>query len=192
MPSFPIHTIETAPDGSKAALADATKQFGFLPNLMGELAAAPAALKAYLMLGDLLSQTSLSPAEQQIVLVSASMSNDCHYCVAAHSAGLTMAGMAAHHIEALRAGRPLDDPRLDAIRVFTATVVEQRGDIDEEDVRRFIDAGYTQAQVLEVLVGVAMKTLSNYTNHIAATPLDPALQKFAWEPAADRRVATKG
>lgn len=184
MSAFKIHTIESAPDAAKDTLQTARQKFGFLPNLLGELAAAPVALKAYVMLDELLSQSSLSAVAQQVLLVSVSMVNECHYCVAAHSAGLKMAGLAEDQIAALRAGQPLADARLDALRVFAMTVVEHRGVIEPSDLKRFVDAGHTSEQALEVLVGVAMKTLSNYTNHIAATPLDAPLQAFAWESAA--------
>jgi len=182
MSSFTIHTIESAPAAAKETLEAAKTKFGFLPNLLGELAAAPAALKAYVLLNELMSQTSLSPVAQQVLLVSVSMVNGCQYCVAAHTAGLKMAGLADDQIEALRAGQPLADAKLDALRVFAMTVVEQRGVIEPADLQRFVDAGYAREQAFEVLVGVAMKTLSNYTNHIAATPLDVPLQAFAWEP----------
>lgn len=182
MSSFPIHTVESAPAAARETLEAATKKFGFLPNLLGELAAAPAALKAYVTLNELLSQTSLSPVAQQVLLASVSMVNGCHYCVAAHTASLKMAGLADDQIAELRAGRPLADAKLDALRVFAITVVEERGVIEPTDLQRFVDAGYAREQALEVLVGVAMKTLSNYTNHIAATPLDAQLQPFAWEP----------
>lgn len=184
MSSFTIHTIESAPAAARETLEAAKKKFGFLPNLLGELAAAPVALKAYVQLNQLVSESSLSPVAQQVLLVSVSMVNNCHYCVAAHTAGLKMAGLADDEIDALRAGRPLADATLDALRVFAMTAVEQRGVIAPSDLQRFVDAGYAPEQAFEVLVGVAMKTLSNYTNHIAATPLDAPLKAFAWTPAA--------
>jgi uncharacterized peroxidase-related enzyme len=184
MSQFTIHTVDSAPAASRETLAAAQKKFGFLPNLLGELAAAPAALQAYVTLNELLGRTSLSPVAQQVVLVAVSMANGCHYCVAAHTAGLKMAGFAEDEIDALRAGRSLADLKLEALRVFTIGVVEQRGWIDDTNLQRFLDAGYAREQVFEVLVGVAMKTLSNYSNHIAETPLDKQLQPLAWEPAA--------
>ncbi len=185
MSQFTIHTVDSAPASSRETLAAVQKKFGFLPNLLGELAAAPAAVQAYVTLNELLGKTSLSPVAQQVVLVSASMANGCHYCVAAHTAGLKMAGFADGQIDALRAGRSLADPKLEALRVFTIAVVERRGRIGDADLQRFLGAGHTREQVLEVLVGVAMKTLSNYTNHIVETPLDKPLQPFAWKPAAE-------
>lgn len=186
MTAFKIHTIESAPPAARGTLEAARQKYGFVPNLLGELAGAPAALKAYIALSELLGQTSLSPVAQQVVLVAASMANGCHYCVAAHTAGLKMAGLADDQIDALRSGRPLADAKLDALRVFTIRVVERRGWVDDADVQRFVDAGYAREQVFDILLGVAMKTLSNYSNHIADTPLDKQLQPFAWEAAAVR------
>ncbi|MBI3491752.1 MAG: carboxymuconolactone decarboxylase family protein [Acidobacteria bacterium] len=184
MSQFTIHTVDSAPAASRETLTAVQKKFGFLPNLLGELAATPAALQAYVTLNELLGRTSLSPVAQQVLLVAASMANGCHYCVAAHTAGLKMAGFADDQIGALRAGRALADAKLEALRVFTIDVVERRGRIGNAELQPFLDAGYAREQVFEVLVGVAMKTLSNYSNHIADTPLDKQLQPLAWEPAA--------
>lgn len=181
---FPIHDLESAPAGARATMEAVRARFGFIPNLIGELAAAPAAVKAYATLSELFGQSSLSPVEQQVVLLSVSRANGCHYCVAAHSAGLKMAGAADEVMAALRDGRPLADPKLEALRALATQLVDRRGHVPPEELQRFLDAGYRAEQVLEVLVGAAMKTLSNYTNHLAETPLDPQFGRFAWEPAA--------
>lgn len=183
MPQFTIHTIDSAPRASRETLRVIQQKYGFVPNLIGELAAAPAAVMAYATLSGLLEGTSLNPVEQQLVLVAASIANDCHYCVAAHSAGLKMAGLAQDQIEAIRENRELADGKLEALRRFTTAVVEKRGHLGSAEVQAFLKAGYRQEQVFEVLVGVAMKTLSNYANHLASTPLDKQLEAFAWEPA---------
>lgn len=183
MPEFKIHTIESAPKSARGALEVANQKFGFVPNLLGELAAAPAAAKAYVTLSGLLEEASFSPLEVNLMLAAASVANECEYCVAAHSGGLKQAGLADDQIEAVREARALDDPKLEALRAFTASVVETRGHPNEREIEAFLDAGFTKEQILEVLVAVAMKTLSNYTNHIANTPLDKQLEAFAWEPA---------
>lgn len=115
--------------------------------------------------------------------MAASLANDCRYCVAAHTFGLKSAGLAGEEIEALRNGRPPADRRLEALRTFAKAVVTRRGRVSQDELQQFLAAGYAREQVFEVLVGVAMKTLSNYTNHIAGTSLDEPLQSFAWEPA---------
>lgn len=183
MPAFTIHTIDSAPETSRETMRAIKQKFGFVPNLIGELGAAPAALKAYATLSGLLEETSLSPVEQQLVLAAASIANGCHYCVAAHSMGLRMAGLAQDQIDAVREGRELGDGKLEALRNFTAAVVTKRGRLDGAEVQAFLKAGYREDQALEVLVGVAAKTISNYTNHLAGTPLDRQMEAFAWEPA---------
>jgi len=183
MAEFKIHTIESAPAEARGALEAARQKFGFLPNLLGELAAAPSALKGYLALGELLSESSLGPVEQQIVLIAASRENGCNYCVAAHSAGLKASGGADDQIDAVRSGLPLADPKLEALRTFTTAIVKRRGLVTDAELQQFLGAGYAREQVFDVLLGVAMKTLSNYTNHIAHTPLDRPLKAFEWEPA---------
>lgn len=128
MGRFELHTVDTAPEGSKGTLQAVEDKYGFAPNLMKEFAGAP---------------------EQAV--------------------------------EAVRSGDPVDDGRLDALRRFTQEVTARRGWVGEDAVQAFLDAGYEQPQVLEVITGIALKTLSNYTNHIGQTPLDDAFQDFAWE-----------
>lgn len=181
MSDFTIHTIDSAPSDSRPTLEAVKARFGFVPNLLGELAAAPAVVRAYTTLSELLAQTSLSPVQQQLVLTAVSVSNQCTYCVAAHSAALTRVGLPADQIQAVREDRPLADGKLEALRRFSTTVVERRGHVRQSDMQAFLEAGYRSEQILEVLLGVTLKTLSNYTNHIAHTPLDRQFAPFAWE-----------
>lgn len=181
MAEFPVHTMESAPEEAHESLEAAQEEFGFLPNLLGELAGAPPVLDAYMTMSGLLEDTSFEPVEQQLIITAASVENDCEYCVAAHSAGLEQSGMAEDQIEAVREGRTLEDERLEALRRFTTAVVRERGHVSEEAIQRFLDAGFRREQVFEVILGVAMKTLSNYTNHIAGTPLDEPLKEYAWK-----------
>jgi uncharacterized peroxidase-related enzyme len=183
MTSFKIHTPDSAPAAARETLQAVRQKYGFVPNLLGELAAAPSVLKAYVTLNALLANSSLRPIEQQVVLIAASVTNGCTYCVAAHTAGLKAAGLPDAQIDALRSGQPLADHRLQALRALTTAIVDRRGRITERELQPFLDAGFMQEQVLEVLLGVALKTLSNYSNHIAETPIDAQLQPFAWEPA---------
>lgn len=184
MPTFTLHTPETAPEASRSAMAATTEKFGFLPNLVREMAEAPATLRGYLGLGELLEETSLSPVEQQLALASVSMANGCEYCVAAHSAGLRQVGFPPDQLDALREGSPLADEKLEALKAFAFAVAETRGRPDAETLRAFRQAGYENRQVLEVILAVGMKTISNYVNHIAETPLDRELGAFEWTPGA--------
>ncbi len=179
MTDFTLYTPDDAPGKSGELLADVQQKMGFLPNLYGMMAESDVTLEAYLTLSKLVSKTSFSPAEQQLILLAISVENGCTYCVAAHSSGARMAKLDKAAIEALRTGKPIDDPRLEALRVFTEDVVVERG-YSKDTVDAFIAAGFTRQNVLEILLCVAMKTLSNYTNHLVDTPLDDVLARMAW------------
>jgi len=175
-----LQTADTAPEGSRDAIAGVKEAYGFVPNLIATLANAPAAVNAYVGVAGALGDSTLSPVEQQVVLLAASFENRCHYCMAAHSVVASGAGASDEVVEALRRGEPIADARLEALRAFTASVVENRGWIPEEDLAAFLDAGFEKAQVLDVLTGVTLKTLSNYMNHITQTPLDEAFGEAEW------------
>ena len=178
---FTIHTIDTAPEAAKGDLRMAGKSMGFVPNLLGVLAEAPIALRAYLELTDLLGKSSLTPIEQQVMMIAGSVSNGCGYCVAAHSTVGTMVKMPATVLEALRKGTVVPDSKLEALRSFTSELLNKRGHVSDQRIQEFLEAGYTRQNVLEVVFAIAMKTLSNYTNHLADTPLDTAFSAQMWE-----------
>jgi uncharacterized peroxidase-related enzyme len=178
------HTKDSAPAASRPILAQAEAAFGFVPNLVGMLAESPAAAAAYLRLDELFGRSSLSAEEQQVVLLSVAVENRCHYCVAAHTTVAGMKKVPSAVVEAVRGGAPIPDPRLEALHHFATLVVRQRGWVQDGDVRAFLAAGFTRENVLDVILGVSMKTLSTYANHVAETPLDAAFRPAAWETRA--------
>ena len=182
--NYTIHNLNTAPEAAKEILAGAKKAYGFVPNLLGTMAEAPALVKAYTTLSRIFEETSFSAAERQVVLLTVSYENGCGYCVAAHSVIAAMQKVLDDVVGAIREGEPIADPRLEALRRFTAAVVTSRGWPTEGDTKAFLAAGYGKRQVLEVVLGIGLKTLSNYTNHIAETPLDGAFSKATWSKAA--------
>lgn len=173
---------QNAPEESRGVLAQVRQKFGFVPNMLGTMAHAPTLLKTYLTVSSIFEQGTLNPVEQQVVLLSVSAQNGCGYCVAAHTVIAGMVQAPQDVVDAIRAGSPIADPKLEALRRFTADVVEKRGFPGEDSVNGFLAAGYSKEQVLEVLVGVGMKTISNYTNHLAETPLDAAFARAEWQP----------
>lgn len=182
MTTFTIHTAANAPAPSKDMLAAAQTKYGFVPNMFGELAEAPAALGSYIALGAALEKSSLTPTEQQVVLISTSVENGCEYCVAAHTlVAKNMLKVDAAIITALRSKSTIADKKLQTLAEFTRAIVAQRGAVTDKQLQGFLAAGYGKQQVLEVIVGVAMKTLSNYANNLMHTPLDAAFQTEAWE-----------
>lgn len=179
MSDFPIHNINTAPAATQQALAQVQGKYGFVPNLIGALAEAPAALDGYLKLASILETSSLSPQERQLLALTASRANDCDYCLAAHTPAAKAAKVPQQAIDAASSGGHIDDPKLEAFRVFVDTLVRKRGWADQDDLAAFLEAGYSQQQALEVVTGIAWKTLSNYANHLIDTPIDKPFQQAA-------------
>jgi uncharacterized peroxidase-related enzyme len=183
MTKFTAHSIETAPARSRPLLEGVKQALGFVPNLYGVFAESPTALQGALAIWEAFSHSSLSSTEQQLVVLAVSEANDCEYCVAAHSTlAKRLANVDAALVDATRRREPLPNAKLDALVTFTRIVVEQRGVLTEADVAAFLEAGYTKAQVIEVLLGVGMKTFNNYVDHIAHTPLNDQFKAEAWQP----------
>jgi len=172
---FTTHTVKSKPilqgvlDGNK-----------FIPNLYGTMAEAPALLEGYLTLAKIFDTSDLDATERQIVLLTNNRLNGCTYCMAAHTVISKMAGVPEDVIESLRAGTPIADAKLEALRQFAIVINESRGWPDYSDLEAFLNAGYTQQNVLEVVLGTSLKVMSNYTNHIAETQLDDAFKPHEW------------
>lgn len=185
MSKFRIHDLESAPAASRNLLEKAKGKFGFIPNMLAVMAESPATVKGYLTLSGILEESAFTPAERQILLLTTARENGCEYCVAAHTMGAIKANAAKEVVDAIRDDTPIADERLAALHRFCRLMVENRGWVPEPEIKAFLDAGFTRAQVLEAVLAVSLKTLSNYVNHIAATPLDPAFKAVAWRGKAD-------
>jgi len=185
---FQLHTVDTAPPGSRPVLQAVKERYGFIPNLAAVFAESPGTFNA--LLGVLKAYDdealTLSLLERQVVLLSVSVENRCDYCTAAHSLLAHSLGLSRENVDALQTGEPLDDTRLEALRRFATRVVADRGVIKESSLQAFIDAGFTKGQVLEVVLGVSLKTLTNYANHIANPPVNDQFKAFlpSWAAAA--------
>lgn len=182
--SYPINTIETAPEAAKPILTAAEKGFGFVPNLLAVMSTAPALLEGYMTLSRIFDSASLGAAERQIVLLAASRENSCAYCMSVHTALAGMQKVPAEVVNAIRDDGAIADPKLQALRLFAAEVTRTRGWPEGVTTEAFLAAGYGPQQVLEVILGVGLKTISNYTTHIAGTPLDTAFKSVEWSDAA--------
>jgi len=181
MTTLKVHTIESAPEGSKAQLEASVKGFGMLPGLHGVLASSPQTLEAYKTIHGLFTKTSFDAEEQTVVWQTINVEHECHYCVPAHTGIAHMMKVDPALTEALRNGTAMTSDKLQALHDMTLNIVRKRGQISQEDLDAFYGAGYGEQQVLEILLGLAQKTISNYTNHIAHTPVDEPFKKFAWE-----------
>lgn len=137
------------------------------------LAQAPAALRGYVALWDLIAETRLTAVEQQVVCQQINRQHGCHYCLAHHDVLLKQAGADRATREALLNAQPLADPALESLRCFTESLVQSRGFVDAAQQQAFLDAGYSQRQMLDVILILSCKVISNFSNHLTDTPLEP-------------------
>ena len=186
MNRFTLHTLDSAPAASQPLLQNSLKVWGFIPTLHATLAESPIALDAYTaMYTAITTHGTLSAVEQQIAFQVVNVLHGCEYCTTGHTYLSRAVQMPEDVIAALRNGAAINGhPRWEALRQFTETVVRTRGHAGDAAVADFLAAGFTQAQLLEVVTIVACKTISNYTNHLTHTPLesfmaDPALKWVA-------------
>jgi len=180
MKTLTIHTIESAPQASKPLLDSSVKDFGMLPNLHGVLAESPQTLEAYQKLHELFLNTSFNAEELTVVWQTINVEHGCSYCVPAHTGIAHSMNVDRALTEALREQAPMPTAKLQALQDMTLQIVRNRGQVSNDELASFYDAGYAQQQILEIVLGVSQKVISNYTNHIAATPTDSVFKEFAW------------
>ena len=181
MSTFNIHNLETTPEDSKELLKDSKESYGMIPNLHGILAEAPGTLEGYKTLHQLFENSSFNKEELTVVWQTINVEHECHYCVPAHTGIANMMEVDPAITEALRTENEMPDEKLQVLHEITLSITRNRGNIAEEELDRFYEAGYTKRQVLEIILALSQKVISNYTNHIADTPIDDAFEEFAWE-----------
>jgi len=179
--SVELKTPDTAEGAAAGILSGARDQLGFVPNMYAAMANAPPVLEHYTAsYGVFREAASFTPAEQETVFLTISQANGCHYCVAAHSMlADMMSGVPKDALEALRKGDTPADNRLGALSEFTRRMTLLRGAVDKDDVDRFLATGFTNQHVFGVILAIACKTFSNYTNHLVGTEVDAAMSAYA-------------
>jgi alkylhydroperoxidase family enzyme len=178
MTEFTLYTAENAPEESKPLMADSVAAFGMLPNLHAVMAEAPTLLKGYQVLHDLFQKTSFNAEELTVVWQSINVEHECHYCVPAHSAIAASMKVDQDIVDALVNKTALANPKLETLRETTLAMARERGVISDQQIEKFFAAGYGKQQLLEIIVGLSQKVMSNYTNHLADTPVDAPFKKF--------------
>lgn len=184
MSQFQVHTIESAPARSRAALESLNQGLGFVPNLAATMAESPTLVTGFVELRQTLTQSELSPVEREIAAIAVSFENDCDYCVAAHSTFALMLKADESAVAAARAGTEPDDPKLAAIYRLARSIVDTRGHVAREDTQAMLDSGYTLAAVLDVVAQVGHTILANFTHNVTGVQLDVAFQPQAWAGTA--------
>lgn len=178
--TFKFHTIESAPQESRALLEDSKKSFQMIPNLHALMAESPPTLKAYKILHDLFQQSSFDAEELTVVWQTINVEHECHYCVPAHTGIAHMMKVDGAITDALRNRKTLPKKSLQVLHLTTLALVRNRGRLSKDELASFYSAGYENRQLMEIVLGLSQKVISNYLNHLAETPVDPAFKKFEW------------
>ncbi|GAA2972729.1 MULTISPECIES: carboxymuconolactone decarboxylase family protein [Streptomyces] len=177
---FTRHDASSAPEASRPIVENTQKGFGFLPAPVAYMAESPELLESFMSGNAAFNKTTLSQLEREVFILTMATKVQCHYCVAMHSAMLTKTGADQELIQALRDRKPLQDSKLEAMRVFTLAVMEGHGHVAPETMEAFLSAGYAKRNALEVVLGLGVYTISTYANRMTEAPLDDAFASFAW------------
>ena len=176
-------TLDNADAKARPLLEQANEKLGFVPNMYQGMAKAPGVLDTYLHGYELFRQESgFTPPQQEVVFLTISRLNGCGYCMSAHSMlGEKMSQVPAEVLEAIRNDQPIPDERLAALSEFTRVMFDTRGKPGRDDVDAFLEAGFEESHILQVVLALAVKTLSNYSNHLNHPELDEAFAGHAWK-----------
>lgn len=166
----PIDTTK-ADSGVQATLSAVKAKVGMVPNLFTTFARAPAVLHGYLAFSDSLSKGVLTAKQREIISLTVAQANECHYCLSAHTLMGKGAGLSAEAIRKAREGRG-ENPADDAVAILAATMLASRGQVSDADIAVARKAGLTDAHILEVVAGVALNVLTNFTNNVCQTEVD--------------------
>lgn len=179
MSRLPLQTADSAPPDSRPRIDRVIARNGFLPNLVAVLANAPVALETYLTVGEINARASLTLAEREVVQIIAAGIHGCEFCVSGHTAlAVKAAGLGRKTVLALQQRGTTGDARLDAVADFTRAVIVSRGNVGDGELAAFLLAGFTEAQALEVVLGVSLATLCNFANNLARNDINAELQAF--------------
>jgi AhpD family alkylhydroperoxidase len=179
--TFPVHTIESAPERSRPALRQLQSAFGMIPNIAGAMATSPVLITSLVGLFGNVHGGSFTEAQVQIVLLTDAVVNACTWAVAFHTALALKEGIDPADVQAIREGRLPKDGKLAALSALARTMIEKRGRLNDQDIDQFIAAGFGKDHALEVIAIVAASTITNYTGSITKTPLEATFQAHAWQ-----------
>jgi alkylhydroperoxidase family enzyme len=180
MPNYAIHTIASAPEGSRPALEQLQQAFGVMPNIAAAIANSPKLINSLVGVFQQVHSSSLTEGEIQIVLLTDAVANSSPYAVAFHTALALQQGVSSEETDAIRGRRMPTDRRFAALSTLAGALIEKRGHLSDQELDSFIAVGFTKEQVLEVIAVVAASTITNYAGIIANPPLEDFVQPYAW------------
>lgn len=173
-------SLASANEMQTSVLEKAQKQVGFIPNMYSNMVNMPAYLDTYLHGYNLFrSESELSPAEQEVVFLAISISNNCDYCLAAHSTlAAKYSEVPESVLNAIRCGEVIADEKLAALYAVAFEVSESRGKPNASIVNKFLALGYSERHLLAITLAVSVKVLSNYSNHMFNTNVDEVFADY--------------
>ena len=181
MQSFPVLTIDTAPAKSRPALQALQGAFGMIPNVAATMATSPVLIDSLVALFGKVHGGSFTEAQVQIILLTDAVTNGSSWAVAFHTTLALKEGIDPAEVQAIREGRLPKDSKFAALSGLAKTMIEKRGRLDDEDINRFLAAGFGKDHLLEVIAAVAASTITNYTGSITKPPLEAPFQEHAWQ-----------
>jgi alkylhydroperoxidase family enzyme len=179
--SFPLHTLDSAPERAKPALKQLQSAFGMIPNIVAAMATSPVLIESLVGLFGKVHGGSFTEAEVQIVLLTDAVTNASNWPVAFHTALALKEGIDPADVQAIREGRLPKDAKFAALSGLAKTMIEKRGRLDDKDIDLFLAAGFGKDHLLEVIAAVAASTITNYTGSITKPPLEAPFQPHAWQ-----------
>jgi uncharacterized peroxidase-related enzyme len=184
--TLPARTVEDADPQAREVLEQTQAKMGMVPNMYGVMANSPAMLQSYAQGYSLFREKAgFTPAEQEVVFLTISRENECHYCMAAHSfVADNISKVPKEVTDAIRNDDAIVDRKIAELRDFTRTMVVSRGHPNQDDVSAFVQAGYSESHILDIILAISVKTISNYANHVFDTPVDAAFKGRSWEVLA--------
>lgn len=162
---FPAHTTQTAPAESRPAMITTEAEFGSVPPAVARLATSPELLNGFLAASAAFEQTTLPAVAREVVIMTVAVRNGCRVCIGLHGAKLRQLGR-LDVLQALRDRFPIPDPALEAVRTFTERLLDEAGEVPEDRIREFLDAGYTNQNALEIVYGIGAYTMSTFANRL--------------------------
>lgn len=172
---FTLYTPANAPDMAKPLLEKIQSAYGFIPNLFAYMAEAPRVIDAYLQLSESIAKSSLTPANVQLICWITSIENQCDFCSTAHNAIAGAYGVKQQTIDALLHEKTIEDREDFALVNFTKALVSKRGQLADSDTAAFLNAGFTRQQIVEIVMVVASKILTNYIGHMTRPEINPEI-----------------
>jgi AhpD family alkylhydroperoxidase len=180
MQTFPVHTLESAPELSKPSLQTLQGLFGTIPNIAGAMSTSPVLTSCLVALFQRVHGGSFSEEQIQVLLLTNAVTNACTWAVAFHTALALKEGVDAADVKAIRERQAPRNPKSAALSALARTLIEKRGRLDDSDVSRFLQAGFEKAHLLEVIAVVAASTITNYTGNVTQPPLEAAFAPHSW------------